>query len=88
MPTVEMIIWSTISGLILIMLGIIGYLVKSGFEGIQKELSNIWQRFETMAREDMEIKSELSAMRARCEERHRISGHPYRRSSDTEYEGC
>lgn len=72
MPSSDAIVWTAISSMILIMLGIIGYLLSTGFSGLKEELQKLWVKLdqhqalaETNAREIAELK-------ARCEERHRV----------------
>lgn len=67
MPSTDMIVWAAISGLIILMLGIIGYLVKSGFESIKTELSKIWDKLESNAQDNADIRVEMAAVKARCE---------------------
>jgi heme/copper-type cytochrome/quinol oxidase subunit 2 len=70
MPNSETILWTAIPSLILLMLSIIGYLIKTGFDGLKEQLKTIWEkidRHQTQA----EINSlEIAAIKARCQELH------------------
>jgi zinc transporter ZupT len=46
MPTADAILWAAISGLILLMLAIIGYLLSTGFASIKAEFSKLWDKFD------------------------------------------
>lgn len=86
MPSTDMILWAGISGLIILMLGIIGYLVKSGFEGIKQELSKIWDKLENNAKDNAELRIEMAAVKSRCEMLclPRNGEHHHRRANDTD----
>lgn len=71
MPSAETIIWGTIGGLIILMLGIIGYLLDSGFRGVKEQLESIWEKINMHQAQAEENARRLAAMEARCEERHR-----------------
>ena len=71
MPEVGAIVWAAIGGLILVMLGIIGYLVKSGFEGIKAELLKIWDKLDNYHSATETVARELAELKARCDERHK-----------------
>jgi predicted nuclease with TOPRIM domain len=86
-----MILWTGISGLIVLMLGVIGYLVKTGFDGLRAELNKIWDKLEDNSKENAEIKKEHADLKAevkaideRCKERgnHCSNGHHHRRDTD------
>ncbi|MDA8114997.1 MAG: hypothetical protein M0Z43_09775 [Acidithiobacillus sp.] len=70
MPTADTILWTAISALILIMLGIIGYLISTGFEGLKDQLKTIWEKIDTHQKQAEANALEIAAMKARCEERH------------------
>jgi hypothetical protein len=69
MPSAELIIWTAISGLILIMLAIIGYLIKTGFESIKTELKTLWDKLDNDHTGVEVLKTEFREHKARCEER-------------------
>lgn len=72
MPSAEAIIWSAIASLILIMLGIIGYLIKTGFEGIKEQLRSIWEKVDAHQTQAEDNARQIAAIEARCEERHKL----------------
>lgn len=71
MPTTDVIVWAAIAGLIVLMLGIIGYLIRSGFEGIKAELQKLWDKLDNQQIAAVAAATQLASMEARCEERHR-----------------
>jgi predicted PurR-regulated permease PerM len=70
MPVAESVIWTGISALILIMLGIIGYLINSGFDSLKQQLQTLWDKLDK--HQDLAEKNarDISELKARCEERH------------------
>lgn len=70
MPTADAILWAAISGLILLMLAIIGYLLSTGFASIKAEFSKLWDKFDLYQKQGENNAREIAAMNARCEERH------------------
>lgn len=78
MPGTDAIMWAAISGVIVLMLGIIGYLLSTGFAGIKEELKKLWLKFDAYQMQGESNAREIAKMNARCEERH--SNH--RRESD------
>lgn len=70
MPTAEAIIWAAIASLIVIMLGIIGYLISNGFTGLKAELQKLWDKIDAHQTQAEANKLEIAAMKARCDERH------------------
>ena len=72
MPNADTILWSAIGGLILIMLGIIGYLIDNGFRGIKEQLKAIWDKVDAHQTQAEENAKQIAAIEARCEERHRL----------------
>lgn len=82
MPDPNIVLWSTAVGLIVLMLGIIGYLVREGFttlkETIMKELKVIWEKIdkhqlqaEQNAANIQESKAIALERKENCEARHR-----------------
>jgi hypothetical protein len=70
MPTDGAILWAAIAGLILVMLAIIGYLIKTGFEGIKGELRKIWEKVDGQQQAAAENALAICAINTRCKERH------------------
>lgn len=66
MPSVDIIVWSALSGLILIMLTIIGWLVKTGFDGLRSELKAMWDKLNQSHDEMTTIKVEIAEIKANC----------------------
>lgn len=62
MPEIGAILWAAIAGLILMMLAIIGYLIKSGFEEIKSLIKELFEH-----RNDHE--SRIVKIETRCEDR-------------------
>lgn len=71
MPGTETILWAAISGLIVLMLGIIGYLLKSGFDGIKAEFRLLWERLDKHQSINEQNALRIAAIESRCVERHR-----------------
>lgn len=69
MPNSETILWGGISGLILMMLGIIGYLIRTGFEGIKEQLAKIWEKIDADQEETKQNTLDIREINTRCEER-------------------
>ena len=71
MPDASAILWSGIAGLIVIMLGIIGYLISNGFAGLKTELKTLWDKID--AHQSASVKNALAIreINTRCEERHK-----------------
>ena len=84
MPDTDFIIWTGLSSLIVIMLGIIGYLVKTGFESLREELKKMWEKLDDSAKDRAELRAEIAEIRARCEERGNNcpGGHHHNRVTD------
>lgn len=72
MPGTETILWAAISGLIVLMLGIIGYLLKSGFDGIKAEFRLLWERLDKHQSLNEQNALKIAEIESRCKERHRI----------------
>ena len=72
MPTTESILWAAIAGLIVLMLGIIGYLLKSGFDGIKAEFRLLWERLDKHQSLNEHNALRIAALESRCEERHKL----------------
>lgn len=53
------------------MLGIIGYLVKSGFDGIKAELQKLWDKLDHQQAASEAAAQKLATLEARCDERHK-----------------
>lgn len=70
MPDASTILWTAISGLILIMLSIIGYLIKTGFDGLKEQLSKIWEKIDRHQAQAESNSLEIAVMKARCQELH------------------
>jgi len=71
MPEVESVIWTGISGLILIMLGIIGYLINNGFDNLKQQLQTLWDKLDNHQAMAEKNAQEIAGIKARCEERHK-----------------
>ena len=71
MPGTETILWAAISGLIVLMLGVIGYLLKSGFDGIKAEFRLLWERLDKHQSINEQNALRIAAIESRCNERHR-----------------
>jgi len=71
MPEIGAVVWAGIAGLILVMLTIIGYLIKTGFDGIMAELKTIWAKIEAHQVAATENALAIREINARCEERHK-----------------
>lgn len=82
MPKAEIVLWSATVALLIIMLGIIGYLIRTGFDSlkasIEKEFKIIWEKIDrhqiqadTNAAAIQEHKAVEQERRLACEERHR-----------------
>lgn len=71
MPSTDAIIWTAIASLILIMLGIIGYLISTGFSSLKDELQKLWEKLDQHQSLAETNAREIAELRARCEERHR-----------------
>lgn len=75
MPSANIIIWSVAVFLIVTMLGIIGYLVDTGFkslkEQLQAELQKLWDKLDKYQETAEKNALDIAAMKATCEERHR-----------------
>ena len=70
MPTTDALMWSAIAGIIVVMLGIIGYLLSSGFASIKAEFTKLWMKFDLYQTQGESNAREIAAIHARCEERH------------------
>ena len=70
MPTTDAIMWAAIAGVIVVMLGIIGYLLSTGFSGIRAEFAKLWTKFDTYQIQGETNAREIAAINARCEGRH------------------
>jgi hypothetical protein len=62
--------WAVQLSVIIVGLGIIGYLLNKWFSRIEGQLDRIWKEFSRTRENESWFKSELSALRARCDERH------------------
>lgn len=84
MPSTDMILWAGLSGLIVMMLAVIGYLVKTGFEGLRAELTKIWNKLETNYDEITNLRVEVEGIKSRCAERSTScpAGHHHHRQAD------
>ena len=70
MPTPDTILWTGISSLMLGMLSIIGWIVKTGFDGLRDQLKVIWERLESnRVKEEANAKA-IAEIKAICAERH------------------
>jgi len=74
--------YSGISGLIILMLAVIGWLIRTGFDGLRRELKAIWDKLEGHQKETAEVKVSMAEMRTRCEERHTTRENTGRRFDD------
>ena len=70
MPTTDAIMWAAIAGIIVVMLGVIGYLLSTGFSGIRAEFDKLWTKFDLYQTQGEANAREIAAINARCEERH------------------
>jgi len=74
MPTTDAIIWTGISGLILIMLGIIGHLLNTGFSSMREEVTRqfktLWEKLDRHQQQAETNAIEIAAINARCTERY------------------
>ena len=70
MPTTDALMWSAIAGIIVVMLGIIGYLLSTGFAGIKAELVKLWLKFDSYQMQGETNARHIAEIKARCEERH------------------
>lgn len=70
MPSISAIVWSSISGLILIMFGIIGYLISSGFDGLKYQLKEIWNEIKRHQTQAETNTLRIVAIETRCKELH------------------
>lgn len=61
---------STIGGLIVILLGIIGYLTKTGFDQVLREIRDIWEWAKSSDNDRKWIHEQIATIKAKCEERH------------------
>jgi hypothetical protein len=82
MPTTDAIIWAAIAGLIVVMLGIIGYLISTGFNdikvGIKEQFKTLWDKLDQHHAQGEANALEIAMIKSRCEERHAN----HRRESD------
>lgn len=46
MPSTDAIMWAAIAGLIVAMLGVIGYLLSSGFSSIKEQFKTLWDKLD------------------------------------------
>lgn len=70
MPSVAIIVWTGISGLIVLMLAVIGYLISSGFDGLKQQLKTIWDKMD-LHQHQAEINArDIAVMKEGCRERH------------------
>lgn len=77
MPSADAILWAAIGGMILLMLGIIGYLIdkggqviQRGFDELKAELKTIWEKVDRHQDLAETNAQRITAMEARCDERH------------------
>ena len=70
MPHSDAILWTAISGLIVLMLGMIGYLIDNGFKGLQVQLKTLWDKLDhhQVLAESNALK--IVAIETRCRELH------------------
>lgn len=78
MPSTDAIMWAAIAGLILIMLGVIGFLLSTGFAGIKAELAKLWVKFDSYQIQSESNARDIARINERCQERHAN----HRRSDD------
>lgn len=71
MPSTDAIVWAAISSLIILMLGIIGYLISTGFNGIKTELQKLWDKLDAQGKAEAKNALDIAEHKARCEERHK-----------------
>jgi hypothetical protein len=71
MPSTDMIIWTAISGLIIVMLGIIGYLISTGFDNLKQQLQTLWDKLDNHQAMAEKNAQDIARIEARCEERHK-----------------
>lgn len=71
MPTLGAIVWAAIAGVIVMMLGVIGYLIKTGFEGVKEQLKTIWEKIDADNKETKQNALDIREINTRCEERHK-----------------
>lgn len=74
MPTTDAIMWSAIAGLIVLMLGIIGYLLSTGFAGMKEEVARqfktLWDKIDRHQSQAEANALAIATINARCAERH------------------
>lgn len=70
MPSTEAIMWGGISGLILAMLAIIGYLISNGFDGLKEQLKMIWEKIDRHQSQAEANALAIAGIQARCKELH------------------
>lgn len=77
MPSTDAIVWTAISGIIVMMLGIIGFLISNGFSSLKEQLQTLWDKLDkhqTMAENNAAAIREHQAVsveiRAACIARH------------------
>ena len=66
MPTVAAIVWTAIAGLIVLMLGIIGYLISSGFTGLKEQLRVLWDKIDKHQTQAEANAIAIAEINARC----------------------
>ena len=79
MPEASTVLWTAISWLILLMLSIIGYLIKTGFDDLKEQLKTIWDKIDRHQTKAESNSREIAAIKARCNELHTN----HQRSGDT-----
>lgn len=70
MPTIGAIVWAAIAGLIVLMLGIIGYLIDKGFTSlkadIKEELKTLWLKLDTHQTQELANTLAIGKINERC----------------------
>lgn len=70
MPSLGAIVWAAIAGVIILMLGVIGYLIKTGIDGIKEQLAKIWEKVDAHHAASEANRVAIAEINIRCEERH------------------
>jgi hypothetical protein len=82
MPSSDMIIYAAVSGLIAILLIIIGYLLMLGFQGIKEEIKGLRADIKEFDAEKVFLRSEIAAIKANCKAQASNGAHFHKRTED------
>lgn len=66
MPDTDTIVYALISGLIALLIAIIGALLMIGFNSIKEELKGIRSDLKDNAKDNTQMRAEIAAIRANC----------------------